>query len=102
MENILIREVGSIPVYSFTPLDHVAIGEKLGSMDFALGAQLAGARFVVLSGQLAKLERAIAAFMLATHTTEFGYLETLPPTIVNTKTMTGLGSCQNFLKIYIR
>ncbi|MEK9745522.1 MAG: serine--tRNA ligase, partial [Candidatus Puniceispirillum sp.] len=76
-DNALIRAVGDIPQFSFTPKDHVEIGEGLGQMDFALGAKLAGARFVVLSGQLARLERAIAALMLDTHTEEFGYRETL-------------------------
>ena len=67
-ENKLLRSIGDIPSFSFTPKDHVALGEGLGQMDFALGAKLAGARFVVLSGQLARLERALAAFMLDTHT----------------------------------
>jgi seryl-tRNA synthetase len=65
-------------------------------MDFALGAKLAGARFVVLSGQLARLERALAAFMLDTHTGEFGYVETLPPALVNSQTMTGTGQLPKF------
>ena len=60
-DNALIRAVGDIPQFSFKPKDHVEIGEGLGQMDFTLGAKLAGARFVVLSGQLARLERAIAA-----------------------------------------
>ena len=72
------------------------IGEGLGQMDFALGAKLAGARFVVLSGQLAQLERALASFMLDTHTQEFGYVETLPPALVNSKTMTGTGQLPKF------
>ena len=95
-DNALIRTVGDIPQFSFTPKDHVEIGEGLGQMDFALGAKLAGARFVVLSGQLARLERAIAALMLDTHTKEFGYLETLPPALVNSATMTGTGQLPKF------
>ena len=83
-QNQLIRRVGDLPKFSFTPKDHVALGEGLGQMDFALGAKLAGARFVVLSGQLAKLERALAAFMLDTHTAEFGR-ETLPPALLTLK-----------------
>ena len=74
----------------------MALGEGLGLMDFALGAKLAGARFVVLSGQLARLERALAAFMLDTHTGEFGYVETLPPALVNSQTMTGTGQLPKF------
>lgn len=95
-DNEIIRTHGEIPEFSFTPLDHVAIGEALGLMDFSLGAKLAGARFVVLRGQLARLERALAAFMLDTHTEEFGYQEALPPTLVNTKTMTGTGQLPKF------
>ena len=78
-DNKLVRSWGDIPDFSFLPRDHVAIGEGLGQMDFAVAAKLAGARFVVLRGQLARLERALAAFMLDTHTSEFGYQETLPP-----------------------
>jgi len=95
-QNQLIRTIGDIPSFDFTPKDHVALGEGLGLMDFALGAKLAGARFVVLSGQLARLERALAAFMLDTHTGEFGYVETLPPALVNSQTMTGTGQLPKF------
>ena len=95
-QNQLIRTIGDVPSFSFTPKDHVALGEGLGLMDFALGAKLAGARFVVLSGQLARLERALAAFMLDTHTGEFGYVETLPPALVNSQTMTGTGQLPKF------
>ncbi len=95
-DNELIRSWGEIPQFDFTPRDHVAIGEALGQMDFALGAKVAGARFVVLQGQLAKLERALAAYMLDLHTSEFGYQETIPPYMVNTQTMTGTGQLPKF------
>lgn len=95
-DNALIRTVGDKPSYSFTPQDHVSLGEGLGQMDFAKAAKLSGARFVVLKGQLARLERALAALMLDTHTMEFGYSETLPPAIVNTQTMTGTGQLPKF------
>ena len=95
-QNQLIRIIGDVPSFPFTPKDHVALGEGLGLMDFALGAKLAGARFVVLSGQLARLERALAALMLDTHTSEFGYVETLPPALVNSQTMTGTGQLPKF------
>ena len=72
------------------------IGEGLGQMDFAAAAKLSGARFVVLQGQLARLERALAAFMLDVHTSEHGYLETLPPALVRTQTMTGTGQLPKF------
>lgn len=95
-DNALLRTWGDMPSFSFTPRDHVAIGERLGQMDFATAAKLAGARFVVLRGQLARLERALAAFMLDTHTSEFGYEETLPPYLVNSTAMTGTGQLPKF------
>jgi len=95
-DNALIREWGEMPSFAFTPRDHVAIGEGLGQMDFATAAKLSGARFVVLKGQLARLERALAAFMLDTHTSEFGYQETLPPYLVNSTSMTGTGQLPKF------
>ena len=95
-ENELLRSVGEKPAFSFKPKDHVDIGEGLGQMDFAAGAKLSGARFVVLQGQLARLERALAAFMLDVQTKEHGYLETLPPALVRTQTMTGTGQLPKF------
>ena len=95
-DNALVRSFGDVPKFDFVPKDHVVIGEGLGQMDFALGAKLAGARFVVLSGHLARLERALTSFMLDTHTQEFGYVETLPPALVNSKTMTGTGQLPKF------
>jgi seryl-tRNA synthetase len=95
-DNRLLREWGDIPSFDFTPRDHVAIGEGLGQMDFAVAAKLAGARFVVLRGQLARLERALAAFMLDIHTGEFGYQEMLPPVLVNSAAMTGTGQLPKF------
>ena len=95
-DNALLRSWGAIPAFDFTPRDHVAIGESLGQMDFATAAKLSGARFVVLRGQLARLERALAAFMLDTHTGEFGYQETLPPFLVNSQSMTGTGQLPKF------
>jgi seryl-tRNA synthetase len=95
-DNELVRTHGTIPTFSFTPRDHVEIGEGLGQMDFALGAKVSGARFVVLRHQLARLERALAGFMLDLHTSEFGYVETIPPYLVNTQTMTGTGQLPKF------
>lgn len=95
-DNALMRSWGDIPRFDFTPRDHVAIGESLGQMDFATAAKLSGARFVVLRGQLARLERALAAFMLDIHTGEFGYQETLPPYLVNSNAMTGTGQLPKF------
>jgi seryl-tRNA synthetase len=95
-DNEVVRTHGTIPSFSFTPRDHVEIGEGLGQMDFALGAKVSGARFVVLRHQLARLERALAGFMLDLHTSEFGYVETIPPYLVNTQTMTGTGQLPKF------
>ena len=95
-DNEFVRLVGEKPSYDFTPQDHVSLGEGLGQMDFVSAAKLSGARFVVLQGQLARLERALAAFMLDNHTNEFGYSETLPPAIVNSATMTGTGQLPKF------
>ena len=95
-DNQLLRSWGEKPAFDFTPQDHVAIGEGLGQMDFAAGAKLSGARFVVLRGQLARLERALAAFMLDTHIEEFGYSEILPPALVRSETMQGTGQLPKF------
>ncbi|MEK9611200.1 MAG: serine--tRNA ligase [Alphaproteobacteria bacterium] len=95
-DNVLVRTHGTIPTFSFTPRDHVEIGEGLGQMDFTLGAKVSGARFVVLRHQLARLERALAGFMLDLHTSEFGYVETIPPYLVNKQTMTGTGQLPKF------
>ena len=95
-ENELIKEVGQKPSFDFTPRDHVDLGEGLAEMDFSIAAKLSGARFVVLKGQLARLERALAAFMLDMHTNEHGYTEILPPALVRTQTMTGTGQLPKF------
>src|SRR5205814_2914896 len=74
-----IRRHGEPPRFNFDPLPHETIGEKLGLMDFPRAARLSGSRFVVLKGALARLERAVAHFMLDLHTGEFGYTEISPP-----------------------
>jgi seryl-tRNA synthetase len=77
--------------------DHVALGEALGMMDFEGAARLSGARFVVLRGALARLERALAAFMLDLHTREYGYTETSPPLLVKDHVMFGTGQLPKFV-----
>ncbi len=77
--------------------DHVALGEALGMMDFEAAARMSGARFVVLKGALARLERALAAFMLDLHTTEFGYTEVNPPILVKDHVMFGTGQLPKFV-----
>ncbi|MDI9350107.1 MAG: serine--tRNA ligase [Candidatus Symbiobacter sp.] len=78
------------------PQDHVAIGEGLGKMDFAAAARMSGARFVVLRQDLARLERALANFMLDTHTREFGYVEHVLPLMVRDQAMYGTGQLPKF------
>ena len=78
------------------PRQHFELGEALGLMDFQAAAKLAGARFVVLRGALARLERALAAFMLDLHTTEFGYTETQPPFMVRDAALHGTGQLPKF------
>ena len=95
-DNIEVRRWGEPPQFDFLPRDHVDIGEGLGMMDFGRAARLSGARFVVLSGALARMERALAAFMLDTHTREFGYTEVLPPVLVRDEALFGTGQLPKF------
>lgn len=89
-DNQVVRTWGEPKTFSFTPKDHVDIGAKLG-MDFTTAAKLAGARFVVLNGPLARLQRALTQFMLDLHTTEHGYKEIYVPFMVNAETLYGTG-----------
>jgi seryl-tRNA synthetase len=86
-----LRRHGSPPRFNFAVLPHEAIGEKLGLMDFPRATRLSGSRFVVLKGQLARLERAIGQFMLDLHTQEFGYTEIAPPLLVQNSAVFGTG-----------
>jgi len=92
----LVSTWGSPPEFDFEPLDHVAIGEKLGIFDFARATKLAGPRFSVVRGAGARLERALAAFLLELHTERHGYTEFSVPAIVNRATMTGTGQLPKF------
>lgn len=87
---------GEKPTFSFAPKQHFDIGESLGLMNFEEGAKISGSRFVVLKGALARLERAVAAFMLDVHTQEYGYLEVSPPYIVRTQAMYAAGQLPKF------
>ena len=95
-KNVTLRNFGKIKKYDFKPKDHVEIGEKIGGLDFVLASKLSGSRFVVLKGQVARLERALSTFMLDIHTEEFGYTEIIPPVLVNTDIMTGTGQLPKF------
>lgn len=94
--NIEIRRVGDRPDFDFEPKQHFDLGEALGEMDFDTAASLSGARFVLLSGRLARLERALAQFMLDTHTGEFGYTEISPPVLVRDHVLYGTGQLPKF------
>jgi seryl-tRNA synthetase len=94
--NVELRRHGSPRNVPFAPKQHFEIGETLGLMDFEAAAKLSGARFVVLKGALARLERALAAFMLDLHTNEFGYQEVLPPFLVKDQTAYGTGNLPKF------
>jgi len=94
-DNVEIRRWGT-PRKLEAPRDHADIGEALGLMDFALAAKLTGARFTVLRGQLARLHRAIAQFMLDLHTTQHGYEEMYVPYIVNSASLRGTGQLPKF------
>lgn len=91
-----LRVVGTKPNFSFKPKEHDELGTALGLMDFEGAAKLSGARFVVLKGALARMERALAAFMLDMHTTEFGYTEHVPPLMVRDNAMYGTGQLPKF------
>ncbi len=95
-DNIEISRWGEIPAFDFEPKDHVDLGVKHKGMDFELGAKIAGARFVVLNGPLARLQRALIQFMLDTHTTEHGYSETYVPFLVNADSLRGTGQLPKF------
>ncbi len=94
--NVELRRVGDRPAFAFEPKQHFDLGEALGEMDFDTAASLSGARFVLLSGRLARLERALAQFMLDTHTGEFGYTEISPPVLVRDHVLYGTGQLPKF------
>ncbi len=81
--NVEVRRSGAQRNFAFEPKEHYELGEALGLMDFERAAKISGSRFVVLSGGLARLERALGQFMLDLHTTEHGYTEVIPPLLVN-------------------
>ena len=90
------RRWGEPTRFNFAPKDHVDLGAVGDVMDFGLGTQLTGSRFVVLKGKLARLHRALGQFMLDLHTQEHGYLEANTPVLVNAQTLTGTGQLPKF------
>lgn len=95
-DNPVVRTWGEIPEWDFEPLPHWETGERLGILDFARAAKIAGARFALYRGLGARLERALITFMLDVHTKEHGYTEVLPPFMVNSAAMTGTGQLPKF------
>jgi len=94
--NVELRRWGEPRPLDFKPRDHVELGEKLQMMDFAAAGKISGARFTVLTGQLARLHRALIQFMLDLHTSEHGYRETYVPYLVNTQSLIGTGQLPKF------
>ncbi|VVE11296.1 serine--tRNA ligase [Pandoraea soli] len=94
-QNVEVRRWGTPRAFDFAPRDHVDLGAALG-LDFDAAAKLAGARFSVMKGGIARLHRALAQFMLDTHTSEHGYTETYVPYIVNAASMRGTGQLPKF------
>jgi seryl-tRNA synthetase len=94
--NVEIRKFSTPLAFDFEPQQHFELGEAMGLMDFDSAAKLSGARFVVLKGALARLERALAQFMLDTHTAEFGYTEVSPPMLVRDTALYGTGQLPKF------
>jgi seryl-tRNA synthetase len=101
--NVEIRRFGNQRNFSFPPKDHAALGEATGEMDFATAAKLSGARFVFLKRHLARLERALAQFMLDLHTSpEGGYTEVNPPLLVRDAAVYGVGQLPKFAEDMFR
>jgi seryl-tRNA synthetase len=95
-DNVEVRRWGEPATFAFEARDHIDLGESLGLMDFDAASKISGARFVVLHGALAKLQRALIAFMLDTHTTEHGYQEAYVPYLVQAHALEGTGQLPKF------
>jgi len=95
-DNMEVRRLGEPTKFDFEVQDHVSLGEGLGGLDFETAAKISGARFSLLKGSLARLHRALAQFMLDTHTEQHGYTETYVPYMVNADSMRGTGQLPKF------
>jgi seryl-tRNA synthetase len=95
-DNVEVKTWGKKSNFDFTPKPHWEIGESLGILDFERAAKISGSRFTIHFGQGARLERALAAFMLDLHTCQHGYTEVLPPTMVNSRSLFGTGQLPKF------
>jgi seryl-tRNA synthetase len=94
--NVVVREWGNKPAFDFEPAPHWELGEKNNGLDFARAGKISGTRFALYLGNLARLERALLRLMLETHTNEHGYLEVLPPFLVNDQSLIGTGNLPKF------
>ena len=94
--NVEVRRWGQPRKFDFKPLDHIAIGEKLGGLDFEAAARISGSRFVVMRSQIARLHRALAQLMLDLHTREHGYTEVYVPYLVQPQALYGTGQLPKF------
>ncbi len=101
-DNVVKLTWGNKPTWNHQPKEHFEIGEALGWMDFEGAARIAGSRFTILKGQLARLERALGQFMLDVHTTEHGYMEVQPPLLVRDDAMYGTGQLPKFAEDLFR
>jgi seryl-tRNA synthetase len=101
-DNVVVKTWGEKPKFDFEPKPHWEIGEALGILDLERAAKLSGARFAVYMGAGARLERALINFMLNTHTERNGYTETLPPFMVNSKSLFGTGQLPKFAEDLFR
>ncbi|WP_375057724.1 serine--tRNA ligase [Zobellella sp. DQSA1] len=95
-DNVMVRSWGQPGELGFEPKDHVALGEALAGLDFKGAVKIAGSRFVIMQGQIARLHRALAQFMLDLHTTEHGYTECYVPYLVNSDSLFGTGQLPKF------
>ena len=101
-DNVEIKRWGTVPSFDFEVKDHVDIGAGLNGMDFETATKLTGSRFVVLQGSVARLHRALAQFMLDTHTAEHGYTELYAPYMVNSASLYGTGQLPKFAEDLFR
>ncbi len=101
-DNVEVRRWGAPPKFSFLPRPHWEVGARAGILDLARAAKIAGARFALYRGPGARLERALANFMLDVHTRDHGYTEILPPFIVNTASLVGVGQLPKFARDMFR
>jgi seryl-tRNA synthetase len=95
-DNVVVRTIGEKPHFDFAPKEHYELGEALGGMDFATAAKMSGARFTLLKGGIARLERALGQFMLDVHVQDHGYMEIQPPLLVRDEAAYGTDKLPKF------